>query len=182
LVWVLLYAGLGWRFWTRGVRWGNPIDLWLLLFSIALGVGVVVGWRAVWPGLRSRWRLLNRHALSLDEMQALTPSAFEAYVGERLFTRKGYHVHNTRDVKDGGIDLLVTDRIGQRAVVQCKRYRGTVGEPAVRDLYGTMVRSGAIYAYMVTTGTISNEARAWAAGQPLSLIDGQQLADLVRVG
>ena len=42
----------------------------------------------------------------------------------------------------------------------------------MRDLYGTMVRNGAIYAYLVTTGTISNEARTWAAGQPLSLIDG----------
>jgi restriction endonuclease Mrr len=43
-----------------------------------------------------------------------------------------------------------------------------------------MVRSGAVYGYLVTTGTISNEARTWAAGQPLSLIDGQQLAELVR--
>ena len=179
LVWVLLYMGLGWRFWTRGVHLGSPVDLWLLFVSIALGAGVVLGWRAAWPGFTSRWRLLRRGTLSLTEMQALSPSAFEAYVGERLFARKGYRVSNTRDVKDGGIDLLITDRIGQRAVVQCKRYRGTVGEPVVRDLYGTMVRNGAIYAYLVTTGTISREAQMWAAGQPISLIDGQQLAELV---
>ena len=124
LLWVLLYMGLGWRFWPRGFHLGNPVDLWLLFVSIALGAGVVLGWRAAWPGFLSRWRCWIASALSLAEMQALSPSAFEAYVGERLFARKGYHVHNTRDVKDGGIDLLVTDRIGQRAVVQCKRYRG----------------------------------------------------------
>ena len=101
-------------------------------------------------------------------------------MARRLFVRKGYSANNTRDVKDGGIDVLVTDRFGQTAVVQCKRYKGTVGEPIVRDLYGTMIGNGASYAYLVTTGSISDEAQRWAAGKPIALIDGRQLVELAR--
>ncbi len=62
--------------------------------------------------------------------------------------------------------------------MQCKRYRGTVGAPIVRDLYGTMVHHGAGYAYLVTNSTFSEEARIWAAGKPIELIDGRRLVDL----
>jgi restriction system protein len=89
-------------------------------------------------------------------------------------------VQNTPDVKDGGIDILVTDEHGRQAVVQCKRYRGTVGEATVRDLYGTMIHAGASQAYLVTTGHISDSAQQWAKGKPIGLIDGEQLAQLSR--
>jgi restriction system protein len=173
--WVLLYAGLGWRFWVRGVDLGNPVDAWLLLVCVAMGAGMVLAWRSSWPRLRRMWHIGPWPALSLAEMYELSPSEFEMYVAQRIFARRRYHVDNTRDVKDGGIDILVTDHIGQRAVVQCKRYRGTVGESVVRDLYGTMIHNGAVFAYLVTTGTISQEARIWAAGKPIQLVDGGEL-------
>ena len=82
--------------------------------------------------------------------------------------------------RDGGIDVVVTDRNGRRAVVQCKRYRGTVGAPAVRDLYGTMIHNDADMGYLVATSGISDAARDWAAGKPLVLIDGDELVRLSR--
>ena len=109
---------------------------------------------------------------------ALTPSEFEDYVAERLFVRRGFQVLNVRDTKDGGVDVLVTDSLGQKAIVQCKRYRNTVGAGIVRELYGTMIHEGATYGYLVTSGLISEEARRWAAGKPIQLIDGYQLAEL----
>ena len=63
---------------------------------------------------------------------------------------------------------------------RCKRYRGTVGEAVVRDLYGTMMHASATYAYLVTTGAISDEARRWALGKPIQLIDGPQLVELTK--
>ncbi|MCB0184952.1 MAG: restriction endonuclease, partial [Caldilineaceae bacterium] len=63
-------------------------------------------------------------------------------------------------------DILVTDPDGYDAVVQCKRYRGTVGSPTVRELYGTMVHSGVTRAFLVTSGTISDDACKWAADKP----------------
>ena len=178
VTWLLLYAGLGWRFWTRGIHLSNALDLGLLVVCVVLGIAVVLGWRSAWSNFRrgllpGRWP-----ALSLAQLSELTPSQFEAYVAYRLFERKGYRVNNIRDTKDGGIDILVTDGMGQQAIVQCKRYRGTVGAPIVRDLYGTMVHQGAGYAYLVTNSTFSEEARIWAAGKPIELIDGRRLVDL----
>ena len=50
----------------------------------------------------------------------------------------------------------------------------------MRDLYGTMFHNDANNGYLVTTGTISSEAREWAAGKPLTLIDGDDLVRYAR--
>ena len=144
--------------WSPASCWGLPLSL---------------GWRSAWSNLRRGLLPGQWPALSLAQLRELTPSQFEAYVAYRLFERKGYRVDNIRDTKDGGIDILVTDGMGQQAIVQCKRYRGTVGAPIVRDLYGTMIHHGAGYAYLVTNSTFSEEARIWAAGKPIELIDGR---------
>ena len=46
------------------------------------------------------------------------------------------------------------------------------GEPIVRDLYGTMIHTGAAQAYLITTAGFSNEAKRWALGKPITLVDG----------
>jgi len=176
--WVALYTGMGWRFWERGLHLSSTLDLALLAASILIGVAVIVGWAAFWRAWRSDLLPGRWPALSLEQALALTPSQFEAYVAYRLFERRGYRVNNVRDTKDGGVDIVVTDEWGQQAIVQCKRYRGTVGAPIVRDLYGTMIHSGVGYAYLVTNSTFSEEARQWAAGKPIELIDGRRLVEL----
>ncbi len=115
-----------------------------------------------------------------EALYRLTPSQFEEYVAQRLFARQGYAVENTPDVADGGVDIFVTDSRGRRAVVQCKRYHGTVGEAVVRDLYGTMLHNGAAMGYLVTAGAISEAARQWAAGKSIFLIDGHELEQLAK--
>ena len=184
MVWLALYGGLGYRLWTQGVTLRDTLNLAMMALSVLLGVIVLLGWRAVgksWPTYLFPWLGgFQWRALSVEQMYALTPSEFEAYVAERVFARQGYRVHNTRDTKDGGIDILLTDRQGHQSVVQCKRYNHTVGEPVVRDLYGTMIDAGATRAFLVTTGTISTDARKWAFGKPIELIDGQRLVQLAK--
>jgi restriction system protein len=178
--WLLSYAWLGYRLWVLDAPLTRTPTLANAAALVVVGVAILLAW---WEILR-QWRLQLRptawRALSLAQMQALTPSQFEDYVGQRLFARQGYQVVNTPDARDGGIDVLLTDDTGQLAVVQCKRYRGTVGEEVVRDLYGTMIHSGASHAYLVTTGAISADARRWAAQKPIELIDGKRLVDLAR--
>ena len=55
---------------------------------------------------------------------------------------------------------------------------GAVGTPVVRDLYGTMIHSGAVSGYLVTSGRISSDARAWASNKPIELIDGAEVERL----
>jgi restriction system protein len=177
LIWLAIYGGLALRLWDMGLAGAGMVEAVWGLLAVVSGVPVAVGW---WRILR-RWRAGRRGAwpaLSLEQVRALTPGDFEAYVAQRIFARQGYSVENTPDVKDGGVDILVADAHGRRAVVQCKRYRGTVGEVVVRDLYGTMIHNDALMAYLVTTGSISEAARRWAAGKPIGLIDGPRLVEL----
>lgn len=116
--------------------------------------------------------------MNLSQLQRMDPIAFEKFVGQ-LFRNMGYKVETTAASGDEGIDLVL--RRGRRsAVVQCKRYGGTVGQPVVRDLYGTMIHTGASEAYLVTTGTISRAATTWAEGKPIHLVDGHRLVEWTR--
>jgi restriction system protein len=132
-------------------------------------------------------RQANRSALrrrfgivrTLAEMLALGPGEFEAWTG-MLFQLLGYRVLDTQLTADHGIDLVVSNAQVRRGLVQCKRYRGTVGEHTVRDLYGTMMHENAGFAWLVTTGAISRQAREWAEGKPMALWDGRQLEELAR--
>ena len=180
LGWLALYGWLAWRLLGVGVVPIGHLELTLIGVCIVLGVPLALGWWAVWQRWRARLRPAEWPALTPEQMHDLSPSDFERYVAQRLFARQGYTVINTPDVKDGGVDLIVVDTHGQQAIVQCKRYRGTVGEPVIRDLYGTLHHFDAQMAYLVTSGHISEAARRWVVGKPIGLIDGTRLAELSR--
>ncbi len=113
---------------------------------------------------------------TIPQMLALEPAEFEVWVG-MLFELLGFQVKNTQYVADHGIDLIVTNPEVRYGLVQCKRYRGTVGEPTIRDLYGTLIHENGDHAWLVTTGGISRQARDWAAGKPIDLWDGLRLVE-----
>lgn len=78
-----------------------------------------------------------------------------------------------------GEDLELAGARG-RVVVQCKHRSGSVGVDVVRALFGVMVREQADRAMLVTSGSFTDAARAFAAGKPLELIDGVALARLIQ--
>jgi restriction system protein len=176
--WLVLYGWLGWRLWSEGLERAGRIEVGLGIACVVIGIPLALAW---WSALR-RWRARLRRnewpALTIEQVGRLTPSQFEEYVAQRLFARQGYQVNNVRDTKDGGVDIVVTDALGRRAIVQCKLYRNGVGEPIVRDLYGVLIHNEAYMAYLVTNSHISTAARRWAVGKPIALIDGAQLVEL----
>ncbi len=108
---------------------------------------------------------------------AMDPRQFEILVC-RLFGQMGYQVESTPYIGDGGADgYLYKD--GQKIVIQSKRVKGKVGEPILRDLYGTMLHSKSHSAIVVTTGTISYQARKWADDKPIRFIEIQELTTLL---
>lgn len=112
--------------------------------------------------------------IALDDLYELSPTEFERVVGD-LFKALGYEVSITRQVGDEGVDLNLI-RGDERSLAQCKRYRGTVGQPLIRDFYGAVVHERAARGYLVTTGLYSVAAQTWAAGKNLVLVDGVDLA------
>ncbi len=108
---------------------------------------------------------------TLDELREVTPREFEELIAT-MFRQMGHSVILTKASRDKGIDMFLDDR---KAIVECKKYKGSVGQPVVRDFYGTMIHNRAECGYIVTTGTFSLPAQTWAKGKPIHLVDGMEL-------
>lgn len=128
----------------------------------------------------SRTRLLDRQ-VNLDSIRALPWQQFEHLVGE-AFRRQGYWVEeHGGSAPDGGIDLVLL-KGGRKFVVQCKRWQTKqVGVTYVRELYGVMTADGANEAIFVSSGDYTDDARAFADGKPIQLIDGNTLLKMIRM-
>ena len=68
---------------------------------------------------------------------------------------------------------------GGKVVIQAKRYKGTVGVSAVRDLFGTVHNEGASKGILVTTSGYGSASFEFANGKPLELLDGTNLLYLL---
>lgn len=110
---------------------------------------------------------------TIEQMRALSSQDFETLVAE-TYRAQGHKVEEVGSTGDHGIDLVVHTRRGEVWLVQCKKYRGKVGEPAVRDFYGALRAANADAGALVTTGGITEQARLWAEGKPLHLYDGEE--------
>ncbi len=127
----------------------------------------------------SRKKLLNRQQ-GIETIRGLSWREFEHLVGE-AYRRKGYMVEETGGGgPDGGIDLVLHGN-GEKVLVQCKRWKkSTVGVDKVREMYGILASTQADRVIFVTCGSYTNEAKRFAQGKPLELIDGPALAALIK--
>ncbi len=67
-----------------------------------------------------------------------------------------------------------------RHLVQCKHWRASkVVVTVVRELYGVMTSETAFSVSVVTSGVFTEEARQFADGKSIDLIDGVQLERLI---
>jgi len=176
---------LAWVFFLGFIYWQNKQPFVLLpraldhaLFGSlgAITGGISLGWMIY------RWRARRiriSDAQSLDDLLALSPDDFERVVAA-LFRCYGHDVTVSGGTSDHGVDVIVQATNGEKWIVQCKRYSGSVGEPIVRDLFGTMLHEDAQKAYLMTTGSISNQAREWALGKPIILYEGEDFVTLIR--
>ena len=104
---------------------------------------------------------------------------FELLVGE-AFRLQGYKVKETGSGgADGGIDLQLTKN-GETFLVQCKQWKAfSVGVTVVRELFGVMAAQGAAGGFVVTSGRFTQQAKSFASGRNLQLIDGPRLFDMI---
>ena len=115
-------------------------------------------------------------------LMELTPSEFEALV-QNLFSKMGLDTKQTRPSRDGGVDAIAYDPrpiLGGKIVIQAKRYKGTVGVSAVRDLFGTLQNEGGSKGILVTTSGYGSASFEFAKNKPLELIDGGNLLFLLK--
>lgn len=126
----------------------------------------------------SGWFLRRKSSKSVD---SLSWRQFEELVHE-YFRRNGYSVVETVAGPDGGVDLQLT-KGGVKATVQCKHWRKKkVDVRIVREQFGVMTAAGADECYVVTSGGFTAEAYNFVEGQPITLIGGGRLRNLMGSG
>lgn len=106
---------------------------------------------------------------------------FERLICE-LFRRMNFDVEHTSLSGDGGIDLIAYSNqllFKGKYIVQCKRYSGSVGEPAIRDLYGVVLSENANKGILITNSKFTKQAATFAEGKNIELIDGTLLCKLL---
>jgi HJR/Mrr/RecB family endonuclease len=184
---LLLLAWFAWRLFGRPL-WLDQLPAVAREALALLEAAGVLTMAVLWTGLiwRRYWAAFAQvESLpvpvdTVEELYSLSPAAFERYVAG-LFRWKGYQVQVRGRSGDHGVDLELVTVHGRRGIVQCKRYQHTVGEKIVRDLFGTLLHERAAHAFLVTTADISPAAYAWAAGKPITLIDGTTLVKIAAV-
>jgi restriction system protein len=126
---------------------------------------------------KAKAKKFNHIASSNDPgaaVRSLSWYEFEQMVGE-AFRRQGYTVAETKKGPDGGVDLVLRKE-GELFLVQCKSWKAyKVSVQVVRELYGVMAAQGAAGGFVVTTGVFTTEARKFAEGLSIQLVDGKSL-------
>jgi len=129
--------------------------------------------------LDQRNRLARRADLKLAQLASLSPESFEEFVAE-LFEMLEFDVERVGGSGDEGADLLLRRRDGLRAVAQCKYHKQTVvGSPVLQKFLGTIHHTKSHKGYFVTTSTFSLAAEKFAAENPIELLDGPRLVELI---
>lgn len=138
----------------------------------------------------SAWRRKQRQTLVADVAQARNSHAlhdmswreFELLVGE-AYRLQGYRVDETGGGgPDGGVDLVLT-KGSEKFFVQCKQWKAyKVGVATVRELYGVMAARGGTGGFVITSGRFTTDAKDFAEGRNIELVDGLQLFAMVQQG
>ncbi|SDZ18956.1 restriction system protein [Nitrosomonas sp. Nm33] len=108
-------------------------------------------------------------------LRDITWRDFELLVGE-AFRMHGFSIVETGGGgADDGIDLVLRKE-GEFFLVQCKQRRAyKVSVNIVRELLGVMVAKGATGGFVVTSGVFTTEAKSFAKGRNIELLDGSAL-------
>ncbi len=133
---------------------------------------------SAFESLRKR-KLFERQS-GIDSIRSLSWKQFEDLLSE-VYRRQGYVVKaNTSLGPDGGVDLRI-EKGDDRYLVQCKQWREyKVGVKIVREMYGLMTAEHASGTIIVTSGIFTQEAKNFASGKPVDLVEGSHLATLIR--
>ncbi len=164
----------------------------LMTASIITGLATVGQYLVPLVGLAgaamSFMRRRQRAALITDVAQSKSANAldgmswreFEMLVGE-AYALQGYRVTETGGGgTDGGVDLVLT-KGGEKFFVQCKQWKAyKVGVEVVRELYGVMAAKGATGGFVVTSGRFTDDAKAFADGRNVQLVDGSKLFAMIK--
>ena len=118
------------------------------------------------------------------QVQSIDPYEFEDFVAD-MWEKEGWDTSVSKGSNDMGVDVVAqkSGTIGQKAVIQAKRYSdgNKVGRPKIQQYHSLKQQdTEADAAVVVTTSDFTDQARLWAHDHNVKLVDGDELADMVR--
>lgn len=117
----------------------------------------------------TRWSLELLKALEWKRLEQLSAVYFRTL---------GFRVEEAAHGPDGGVDLRLFEKYGKRPgiLVQCKAWNSwKVGVKEIRELFGVMAAEEVGEGVFITTSTFTDDARQFARGKNIALIDGEDL-------
>jgi len=106
---------------------------------------------------------------------------FEELISE-LLKRMGFSVERKSLTGDNGVDIIAYSKhpiTGGKYIIQCKNWNQPVGEPVIRDFFGTILNEHAVKGILMTSSNFSTKAREFAEGKNIELIDGGELKKIL---
>jgi restriction system protein len=186
-----IFIAMAWAFLRFVFPWvmssvedpSQPVKIGGVLVTLSKGLApwaagfVAVVWVVALAAKLRDSRRLDRQS-GLESIRALPWHEFEHLLAE-AFRRQGYEARVSPRGADGGIDIVLTGK-GDTVLVQCKHWKKQqVGVKPIRELMGVVASEGAALGILVASGTFTTEARRFAEGNPIRLIDGQELERLI---
>lgn len=122
------------------------------------------------PPINVEETLKSVREMSWDEFSTLVTEAYR---------RKGYHVGAARG---NGHDFVLTQD-GRTTLLQCRRWKaGQIGVGPVRELATAIEQQEAFNGVCIASNEFSAPARELARSEPITLVAGAELAELVHRG
>ncbi len=127
-----------------------------------------------------RGRTLVTHTRTKEALRDMDWRTFEELI-ESYYRKLDYRVHRQLEKgPDGGVDVRIANANRERFLIQCKYWQHmNVGVKPVRELLGIVAAEGATGGIVITSSMFTNEARAFAEGVPIELIDGDRLLHML---
>ena len=97
-----------------------------------------------------------------------------------LYRALGHRAVCTHAKESDAAHVIVQALNGQKWIVQCRQWRGAVGETVVREFLALMEREQAAQGAIITTAKFTPKARDWAKGKPLHLYDGDEFIQAMK--
>ncbi len=115
----------------------------------------------------------------INRLIEMPRAEFEELIVE-LYRALGHEAKRTCLPGERDFDIVVVAKTGQHWIVQCKQWRGAVGESVVREFFGAMNREHAAQGAIITTAKFTPKAVQWAQGKPIHLYDGPAFLQILQ--
>jgi restriction system protein len=117
-----------------------------------------------------------------EEIQAIQELSWQEFKGlvAEAYRRTGYTImESSTFTADPSVDLVIR-KSANLYLVQCRYWQNRkLGLREAKNLFSLMHDKQASGVFLLTTGIFTNEARHYAAGRPINLVDGIELVELL---